>query len=169
MFKSTHFFFFVALLVAGFFFTATAQDISVNPNPGPVEPELQLRGCIGDILPRAPLYKSVIVNAINASFKDRRFVPLRMEEYDEIVIEISALTTPQPIEGPNSIRIGIDGVILRKDGRSAVYLPQVAPEQGWDVSEMLTHLSRKAGLPSDAWRQGTQFLVFQAEVFGEEK
>ncbi len=131
--------------------------------------ELRLRGCIGDILPRAPLYKSVIVNAINASMNDRRFPPLRMEEYNEIVIEISALTTPQPVEGPNDIRIGIDGVILRKDGRSAVFLPQVAPEQGWDVSKMLTHLSLKAGLPAHAWRQGAQFLVFQAEIFGEEK
>jgi AmmeMemoRadiSam system protein B/AmmeMemoRadiSam system protein A len=131
--------------------------------------ELRLRGCIGDILPRAPLYKSVIVNAINASMNDRRFPPLRMEEYNEIVVEISALTTPQPVEEPNDIRIGVDGVILQKDGRSAVFLPQVAPEQGWDVSEMLTHLSLKAGLPSNAWRQGAQFLVFQAEVFGEEK
>jgi uncharacterized protein (TIGR00296 family) len=92
-----------------------------------------------------------------------------MEEYNEIVVEISALTVPQPVEGPNDIRIGIDGVILQKDGRSAVFLPQVAPEQGWNVSEMLTHLSLKAGLPYDAWRQGAQFLAFQAEVFGEEK
>ncbi|MGD9110663.1 MAG: AmmeMemoRadiSam system protein B [Phycisphaerales bacterium] len=133
------------------------------------KPELRLRGCIGDILPRAPLYKSVIVNAINASMNDKRFPPLRMEEYNEIVVEISALTVPQPVEGPNDIRIGIDGVILQKDGRSAVFLPQVAPEQGWNVSEMLTHLSLKAGLPYDAWRQGAQFLAFQAEVFGEEK
>ena len=33
MFKSTHFFFLVALLFAGFLFTANAQDISVNPKP----------------------------------------------------------------------------------------------------------------------------------------
>lgn len=131
--------------------------------------EFRLRGCIGNLLPRAPLYKSVILNAINASINDRRFPPLRMEEYNNIIIEISALTVPQPLEGPNDIRIGIDGVILEKDGRSAVFLPQVAPEQGWDVSETLMHLSRKAGLPADAWSQGAQLRVFQAEVFGEEK
>ena len=28
---------------------------------------------------------------------------------------------------------------------------------------------RAAGLPPDAWRQGAEFLVFQAEVFGEEE
>jgi AMMECR1 domain-containing protein len=36
------------------------------------------------------------------------------------------------------------------------------------LEQMLTHLSMKAGLPSDAWKQGANFLVFQAEVFGEE-
>jgi len=58
---------------------------------------------------------------------------------------------------------------LNKDDHSAVFLPQVAPEQGWDVSEMLTHLSVKAGLPGDAWKEGASFLVFQADVFGEEE
>jgi AMMECR1 domain-containing protein len=57
--------------------------------------------------------------------------------------------------------------VLNKNGHSAVFLPQVAPEQGWDVNQMLTQLSRKAGLPADAWKEGANFLVFQADVFGE--
>ena len=48
-----------------------------------------------------------------------------------------------------------------------MFLPQVAPEQGWNVEQMLSHLSAKAGLSPDAWKQDTQFLVFQADVFGE--
>ena len=55
-------------------------------------------------------------------------------------------------------------------GRSrifAVFLPQVAPEQGWDLSTTLSYLSRKAGLPSGAWREGAKFETFQAEVFHE--
>jgi AmmeMemoRadiSam system protein B/AmmeMemoRadiSam system protein A len=126
-----------------------------------------LRGCIGDIFPRQPLYKSVIMNAINACVNDRRFAPVSQDELKDITIEISALTAPAPIASPDEIRIGIDGVVLNKDGHTAVFLPQVAPEQGWDVSEMLTQLSLKAGLPADAWKQGASFLVFQAEVFGE--
>jgi AmmeMemoRadiSam system protein B/AmmeMemoRadiSam system protein A len=129
----------------------------------------QLRGCIGDIFPRQPLYKSVITNAINASVNDRRFLPVTMDECNDITIEISALTAPKPIASPGEIRIGIDGVVLNKGGRSAVFLPQVAPEQGWDVNEMLTHLSLKAGLPDEAWKEGAGFLVFQADVFGEEE
>jgi AmmeMemoRadiSam system protein B/AmmeMemoRadiSam system protein A len=127
----------------------------------------QLRGCIGDIFPQRPLYKSVIINAINACVNDRRFVPVSQDELKDVTIEISALTAPASIESPDEIRIGIDGVVLNKDGHSAVFLPQVAPEQGWDTEQMLTQLSMKARLPADAWKQGASFLVFQAEVFGE--
>lgn len=126
-----------------------------------------LRGCIGDIFPQRPLYKSVILNAINACFNDRRFKPVAEDECGDITIEISALTAPEPVDSADKIRIGIDGVVLSKDGRSAVFLPQVAPEQGWDINQMLTQLSLKAQLPADAWKEGASFLVFQADVFAE--
>jgi AmmeMemoRadiSam system protein A len=128
----------------------------------------QLRGCVGDIFPQRPLYKSVITNAIYAGFGDRRFPQLRKEEYDRLKVEISALTPPTPVASWRDIRIGIDGMVLNKDGHSAVFLPQVAPEQGWDLETTLRYLSEKAGLPADAWKEGASFLVFQAEVFGEE-
>ncbi|MHC4534608.1 MAG: AmmeMemoRadiSam system protein B [Planctomycetota bacterium] len=126
-----------------------------------------LRGCIGDIFPQRPLYRAVIVNAINACFNDRRFQPITEDECGDITIEISALTTPEPVSSAEQIRIGTDGVVLSKDGHSAVYLPQVAPQQGWDINQMLTQLSLKAQLPADAWKEGASFLVFQADVFGE--
>jgi AmmeMemoRadiSam system protein B/AmmeMemoRadiSam system protein A len=127
----------------------------------------QLRGCVGDIFPQRPLYKSVITNAIYAGFGDRRFPQLRKEEYDQLKVEISALTPPTPVASWRDIRIGVDGMVLNKDGHSAVFLPQVAPEQGWDLETTLRYLSEKAGLPADAWKEGASFLVFQAEVFGE--
>jgi AmmeMemoRadiSam system protein B/AmmeMemoRadiSam system protein A len=135
----------------------------------PPEKIHQLRGCIGDIFPQRPLYKSVIINAINAAFRDRRFPPVTKAECDDITIEISALTAPKPVASPDQIRIGIDGIVLRKNGQSAVYLPQVAPEQGWDLNQTLTNLCLKAKLSGDAWKEGASFLVFQAVVFGEEK
>jgi AmmeMemoRadiSam system protein A len=128
-----------------------------------------LRGCIGDIFPRQPLYKSVISNAINASTKDPRFLPVNIVECNDITIEISALTVPHPVSSPDNIRIGTDGIILSKGERSAVFLPQVAPEQGWGLQETLSNLSMKAGLPANAWKENATFQVFEAEVFGEEK
>ncbi|MHC4150128.1 MAG: AmmeMemoRadiSam system protein B [Planctomycetota bacterium] len=127
----------------------------------------RLRGCIGDIFPQRPLYRSVIINAINAGVNDRRFLPVTIDECSDITIEISALTRPEPIASADEIRIGTDGVVLSKNGRSAVFLPQVAPEQGWDVNQMLTQLSLKATLPGDAWKEGANFVVFQADVFGQ--
>ena len=127
----------------------------------------QLRGCIGDIIPTVPLYQSVINNAIHAATHDTRFESVTSSELPDLHIEISALTVPKPVSSYRDIRIGTDGVILQKDSHSAVFLPQVAPEQGWDVTQTLTHLAMKAGLPPDGWKEGTRFLVFQAEVFGE--
>jgi len=151
--------------------TATISDAMSQPRAAFVtlKKHSQLRGCIGDVLPQRPLYKSVIANAIRAGFSDTRFSPLTQEECKDITIEISALTMPRPVESPDKIRLGVDGIVLNKDGRSALYLPQVAPEQGWDLNQTLTNLSLKAGLPADAWKEGTQFLVFQAVVFGEDK
>jgi len=156
----------------------TPSDLNVKITEAMKEPRAafvtlrrnsQLRGCTGDIFPRQPLYKSVITNAINAAVNDRRFFPLIKDQCDDINIEISILTIPQPIASSDQIRIGIDGVVLSKDGRSALFLPQIATEQNWNLEQMLTHLSLKAGLPADAWKQGASFLVFQAEVFGEDR
>jgi len=129
----------------------------------------RLRGCIGDIIPRVPLVESVIKNAVNAAVNDYRFRPVTQQECAALHIEISALTVPHPVDSAQDIRIGTDGVILQKGGHSAVFLPQVAPEQGWGLEETLSHLAQKAGLASDAWKTDTTFTVFQAEVFGEDE
>jgi AMMECR1 domain-containing protein len=86
----------------------------------------------------------------------------------DIEIEISVLTPMVPVPGPDAIVPGRDGVVLRAGGRSAVFLPQVATEQGWGRTELLDNLALKAGLPAGAWRgKDASFLTFQADVFGE--
>jgi len=130
--------------------------------------EGNLRGCIGYILPIKPLYQAVIDNAISAAVHDYRFPPVTHQELPNLKIELSVLTPPKRIGTYTDIIIGRHGVILSKEGRSAVFLPQVALEQGWTLEETLTHLSGKAGLPLDAWKRDCQFEVFEAEVFKEE-
>ena len=130
----------------------------------------ELRGCIGSILPVEPLCESVRGNALNAALRDSRFPPVAEAELERLRVEISALTVPREIPSWRDIVIGRDGVILTfgLGGAQAVFLPQVAPERGWGVEEMLGHLSQKAGLPSDTWKDPrARFLVFQAQVFGE--
>jgi MEMO1 family protein len=126
-----------------------------------------LRGCIGEIVPEKPLYQLIGAVALKSALEDPRFPRLRHEELKDIEIEISVLTPAAPVAGADDIVVGRDGVILRKNGRSAVFLPQVATEQGWGRNEMLDQLCMKAGLPAGSWKSGAQFLTFQAEVFSE--
>jgi AmmeMemoRadiSam system protein B/AmmeMemoRadiSam system protein A len=126
-----------------------------------------LRGCIGRMIPDRPLAELVGTMALQSAFEDPRFSPVTLRDLADLEVEISVLTPMKPVSGPDDIIVGRDGVLLRKGGKSAVFLPQVAPEQGWDRDEMLNHLSQKAGLPSGAWREGASFLTFQAIVFGE--
>ncbi len=129
--------------------------------------EGHLRGCIGSIYPHQPLWEAVVSNAINAAVNDRRFPNVELKELAALHIEISVLTPPREIAKPEEFQVGKQGIILEKNTRRAVFLPQVAPEQGWDRDETLNHLARKAGLPAEAWREGTRFWVFEAQVFGE--
>jgi AmmeMemoRadiSam system protein A len=126
-----------------------------------------LRGCIGNMITDRALAELVGAMALQSAFEDPRFSPVTLRELADLEIEISVLTPMKPVTGPNDIVVGRDGVLLKKGGRSAVFLPQVAPEQGWGRDEMLSHLSQKAGLPSNAWRDGASFLTFQAIVFSE--
>ncbi len=152
------------------------EDLGIELTPGMKEQRAafvtlmekgELRGCIGEIFPSQELYKSVISNAINAAVNDPRFMPVTKNEVKDIAIDISALTPPSKVDSYKDIKIGTDGMVIKKNGRSAVFLPQVATEQGWDLETTLTYLSRKAGLPMDAWREGASWLTFQAEVFSE--
>ena len=126
-----------------------------------------LRGCIGEIVPTRELYLAVMDHALNAGLKDPRFPRVTAEEMAEIDVEISALSPPREVGSWRDIVIGRHGIVLAKDGRSAVFLPQVAPEQKWGIEETLTHLALKAGLDPDAWREDAEFSVFEAVVFGE--
>lgn len=129
-----------------------------------------LRGCIGEIEPVRPLYQAVTARAVDSAFRDPRFPQLSPAELKRVTIEISALTPAKPVTSYQDIVIGKHGMTITKDGRSAVFLPQVAPEQGWDLATTLTYLSRKAGLASDAWKSpDAKFTVFEAIVFHERK
>lgn len=122
----------------------------------------ELRGCIGYIEPRTPLYLAVLANGDNAARRDPRFDPMSAPELEGLEIEVSVLAPLRPVDSWESFRVGKEGVVLTKDGRSAVFLPEVATEQGWTREETLSHLSLKAGLPANAWRDGASFEVFES-------
>ncbi len=127
-----------------------------------------LRGCIGEIFPAREIWKVVRENACNAAFADPRFAPLTPGELESLTVEVSVLSRPRPVADWRAIEPGRHGVVLSRQGLNAVFLPQVAPEQGWGLEEMLSHLAVKAGLPPDGWRAAdAAFLIFEAQVFAE--
>lgn len=127
----------------------------------------ELRGCIGHVPPDTPLVNLVGAMALKAAFADPRFRPLEAEELGRIEIEVSMLTFPKRVSGAADIVVGRDGVILEKGGRAALFLPQVAPKEGWGREEMLEHLCTKAGLPTWCWKEDAALSTFQAVVFSE--
>lgn len=140
--------------------------VSLKLPPSNAGGERRLRGCIGSIAATRPLYCNVVEVAAKAACSDPRFEPVGEGELPLLFVEVSALTPMTQVAGPEEITPGLHGVQLDKDGAGAVFLPQVAGERGWDVDQLLTQLSLKAGLQRDGWI-GAKLHVFRAEVFGD--
>ena len=137
-------------------------------------PKKELRGCIGYPEPVMPLIDAVIDSAKNAC-RDPRFPPLEKNELNRIVVEVSLLTKPEmikidnPINYPEKIKIGRDGLIAESGFYRGLLLPQVPVEWKWDKETFLSHTCMKAGLVSDAWLdKKTKIYSFQAQIFSEE-
>ena len=126
----------------------------------------ELRGCVGYVLPRYPLYRTVAETARAAAFDDNRFPPVTKEEAPHLAIELSILSLAKPIHA-HEIEIGRHGLNVNWHGRRGLLLPQVPVEHGWDRITFLEQTCCKAGLPLDAWEHGAMIEAFTAEVFGD--
>jgi len=129
--------------------------------------EGRLRGCIGNIEGRKPVYQAITDLALESAFGDPRFPGLRAEELPMVEIEISVLTKLTRVQNIEEIEVGKHGLYIRKGFNSGLLLPQVATEFGWDRNTFLEQTCWKAGLPEDAWEKGAEIYIFGAEVFGE--
>jgi len=129
----------------------------------------RLRGCIGHHESDLPLIELVPQMAVSAAFGDPRFAPLQVDELEEIQIKVSVyLTNVYKIDRIEEFQMGVHGIILHKQGRSATFLPEVPIEAGWEsVEEEMTYLCQKAGLPSDGWKDGAEFWVYRTQIFAE--
>jgi len=129
----------------------------------------ELRGCIGHFEADKPLYKIVQQMAIASAMQDHRFDVVSISELKMIDIEISVLSPMQKISNVNTIRLGTDGIYIRKGSRSGTFLPQVATETGWSLDEFLGHCAcDKAGIGWDGWKdKDAEIYVYQALIFGE--
>jgi len=131
-----------------------------------------LRGCIGQIHSREPLYRAVIESATSAALYDPRFPPVSEDELDEVEIEISVLSPLTDLdyrEAERQIVIGRDGLYVSQGRNHGVLLPQVAERFGWDAREFLEETCVKAGLSRNAWCSGAHLQKFSAQIFSEKR
>ena len=136
------------------------------------EPNEQLRGCIGSLQAYRPLYKDIIMNAQAAALRDPRFSPLSVEELEQITIEVSILSKPQPLQYDDidDLKSKVvpfqDGIVLKLDDRQATYLPQVW-EQLPKFDEFFSSLCMKANLSGDCLSQHPEISTYTVEKYKE--
>jgi len=136
----------------------------------------ELRGCIGYPRPLLPLADAVVDAAVAAATEDPRFNPMKKNELDKVLIEVSILTplelidVKSPLEYPQKIKVGEDGLVFEWEWGSGLLLPQVPVEYGWEANEFLENLCMKAGATPDSWlRKGIKIYKFNAIIFEEIK
>jgi len=128
-----------------------------------------LRGCIGFTEPLFPLYEGVQKAGILAATQDPRFRPLSKDELPHIHLEISVLTPLRKIENVKEIVVGKHGIMISKEGKRGLLLPQVAVEYGWDREQFLDQTCLKANLPRGCWKKDAEIQIFEAIIFEEGK
>jgi len=130
----------------------------------------RLRGCIGQFTSQCPLIELVAEMAKASATGDPRFFadPITVSELEQLDIEISVLSPLQRTSDPLSLRLGVDGIYIKKGCTSGCFLPQVAEETGWSKEEFLSYCcAHKTGLSADAWKDAdTEVYLFGADVFG---
>lgn len=125
----------------------------------------QLRGCIGFIESPLPLYQTIMQAGIHAACRDARFLPITQDELNDLEVEISVLSPLRKISDPQLVKVGKHGLVIVKDGKQGLLLPQVPVENRWDQQTFLEQACLKAGLPKNAWKTSADIFVFEAIVF----
>jgi len=126
----------------------------------------ELRGCIGMLRFETPLLENVLEAASAAALHDPRFRPIDESELPALSLEVSVLEPLIALPDPAGFVAGRHGIVVERDGRRALLLPQVAGEMGWGAEQMLDAVCRKANLPDEAWRdRATRLYVFEARSY----
>ena len=133
-----------------------------------------LRGCIGSLVAHRVLLDDLIENAKSAAFRDPRFPPLSLEEFEseDFEVEVSILSSPSELEYSDildlksKIRVGVDGVILKQGANQATFLPQVW-EQLRDFDSFFSHLCQKANLSPSCLKSNPKIYTYQVEKIKE--
>jgi len=132
-----------------------------------------LRGCCGTLEPARPLLLDVWHNARASAFRDPRFPPLTVSEWQRSHLEVSVLTPCERVvvASEQELLLGLvpgrDGLVLAWRGMRATFLPKVW-EHLVDPRDFLGHLKQKAGWPADFWAADLEVWRYETEIMATE-
>ena len=133
----------------------------------------ELRGCIGLPYPTKALGKAVVDAAVSSATGDPRFLPMSLDEFEEVVVELTVLTPPEKMEGPplefpKKVKVGKHGLMVKRGMAGGLLLPQVAMENNWDSKKFLDMTCWKAGFAEGCWHfDATEVYWFEGQIFKE--
>ncbi|GAV21070.1 hypothetical protein MMIC_P2049 [Mariprofundus micogutta] len=133
-----------------------------------------LRGCIGSLETYRSLLEDVSANAVASAFHDHRFAPLTADEFANVQIEVSVLSSLEAMHARNEsialskLRPGVDGVVFKFGLYKATFLPQVWTQIP-EAKEFLGQLKVKAGLSADFWHPEVLLYKYQVNKFREQE
>lgn len=131
----------VALAIAAVAAKLRGADPTLEPPDSPylrasgasfvtLERRGQLRGCIGTVEARRPLYLDVARNAVGA-MADPRLPRVTVADWPELDVKVAVLTTPTPVPASDRAGVvaalcpGVDGLLLADGVQRATFLPAV--------------------------------------------
>ncbi|KAF8782650.1 AMME syndrome candidate protein 1 like [Argiope bruennichi] len=125
----------------------------------------KLRGCIGTFN-SMNLASGLREYAVTSAFRDSRFSPITRDEFPKLHVSVSILRHFEDGRDYLDWQIGIHGIRIEFNTekgykRTATYLPEVAPEQGWDQIQTIDSLLRKGGYKDAASNKLTLALQCQ--------
>ena len=103
----------------------------------------QLRGCIGTTEPTTESVAwEIVQNAVSACSRDPRFIPVGVEELEDLEYSVDVLGAPEPISSPAELDVKKYGVIVSRGGRRGLLLPDL---EGVDTVEQQIDIARQKG------------------------
>ena len=128
-----------------------------------------LRGCCGFLGRPTRLGDAIVESAQRTAKEDLRMPAISSVELPYLSCHVTLLADPfaidtQPHQRDEHIHLGKHGLRITTSltspygQRGGLLLPSVPVEQGWDVHAYLAGVCRKAGLPTDAWKDPSVML-----------
>lgn len=127
-----------------------------------------LRGCMGKIQSKTPLWDMVYQMAQQAACYDMRFYALQHKDLENTIVSISIITDFKNISHYDDIQ-QLDGIVLQYDDKEAILLPTKIVTAHWDYKPLLINLSQQIGLHDFIWQKPrAKIFTFRSVIFQEE-